>query len=64
MKETVKVDYEQLMTNLVMAENMLEKAKKSLFYGDIGDNEVQIDKDDYNFALKYASEFILESCID
>lgn len=38
MKETVKVDYEKLMTNLVIAENLLEKAKKSLFYGDIGDN--------------------------
>lgn len=64
MKETIKVDYEQLMTNLVMAENLLEKAKKSLFYGDIGDNEVQIDKSDYNFALEYASKFILESHID
>ena len=64
MKETIKVDYEQLMTNLVMAENLLEKAKKSLFYGDIGDNEVKIDKSDYNNALKYASEFILESRID
>ncbi|AIF54422.1 hypothetical protein LDB17_047 [Lactobacillus phage Ld17] len=64
MKETVKVDYEKLMTNLVMAENLLEKAKKSLFYGDIGDNEVQMDKDDYNFALKYASKFILESIIE
>ena len=64
MKETVNVDYEKLMTNLVMAENMLEKAKKSLFYGDIGDNEVQMDKDDYNFALKFASKFILESIIE
>lgn len=64
MKETVKVDYEKLMTDLVMAENLLEKAKKSLFYGDIGDNEVQMDKDDYNFALKYASKFILESIIE
>lgn len=64
MKETVKVDYEKLMTDLVMAENLLEKAKKSLFYGDIGDNKVQMDKDDYNFALKYASKFILESIIE
>lgn len=64
MKETVKVDYEKLMTDLVMAENLLEKAKKSLFYGDIGDNTVQMDKDDYNFALKYASKFILESIIE
>lgn len=64
MKETVNVDYEKLMTNLVMAENMLEKAKKSLFYGDIGDNEVQMDKDDYNFALKFASKFIIESIIE
>lgn len=31
MKETVKVDYEKLMTNLVMAENLLEKAKKISF---------------------------------
>ena len=64
MKEKVKVDYEKLMTNLVIAENLLEKAKKSLFYGDIGDNEVQMDKDDYNFTLKYASKFILESIIE
>lgn len=63
MKETVKVDYEKLMTDLVMAENLLEKAKKSLFYGDVGDNEVQMDTDDYNFALKFASKFILESII-
>lgn len=65
MKETVNVDYEKLMTNLVMAENMLEKAKKSLFYGDVGDNnEVQMDKDDYNFALKFASKLIIESIIE
>ena len=52
----VKTDQEQLLTNLVIAEDLVEKAKKYLRKG-------TIDIDDYNEALKYASKFILESRI-
>ena len=52
----VKPDQEQLLTNLVIAENLVEKAKKYLRKG-------TIDIEDYNEALKYASKFILESRI-
>ena len=52
----VKPDQEQLLTNLVIAENLVEKAKKYLRKG-------IIDINDYNNALKYASKFILESRI-
>ena len=53
----IKADQEQLITNLVIAEDLVEKAKKYLRKG-------TIDIKDYNEALKYASEFILESRID
>lgn len=53
----IKADQEQLMTNLVMAEDLLKKAKKELSEGK------EIDVKDYNEALKYASKFILESLI-
>lgn len=53
----IKADQEQLITNLVIAEGLVEKAKKYLRKG-------TIDIKDYNNALKYASEFILESRID
>lgn len=53
----IKADQEQLITNLVIAEDLVEKAKKYLRKG-------TIDIKDYNNALKYASEFILESRID
>ena len=52
----VKPDQEQLLTNLVIAEDLVEKAKKYLRKG-------TIDIKDYNDALKYASKFILESQI-
>lgn len=52
----VKPDQEQLLTNLVIAEDLIEKAKKYIRKG-------TIDIDDYNEALKYASKFILESQI-
>lgn len=50
----VKVNQEQLITNLVIAEDLIEKAKKYLRNG-------TIDIKDYNDALRYASKFILES---
>lgn len=53
----IKVDQEQLITNLVIAEDLVEKAKKYIRKG-------SIDIKDYNNALKYASEFILESRIE
>lgn len=53
----VKADQEQLITNLVIAEDLVEKAKKYLRKG-------SIDIKDYNNALKYASKFILESRIE
>lgn len=52
----VRPNQEQLLTNLVIAEDLVEKAKKYLRKG-------TIDIDDYNKALKYASKFILESQI-
>lgn len=52
----IKPDQEQLLTNLVIAEDLVEKAKKYLRKG-------TIDINDYNEALKYASKFILESKI-
>lgn len=52
----VKPDQEQLLTNLVIAEDLVEKAKKYILKG-------TIDINDYNEALKYASKFILESQI-
>lgn len=52
----VKADQEQLLTNLVIAEDLIEKAKKYLRKGGI-------DVKDYNEVLKYASKFILESRI-
>lgn len=52
----IKPDQEQLLTNLVIAEDLLEKAKKYLRKG-------TIDIKDYNEALKYASKFIIESQI-
>ena len=54
----IKADQEQLITNLVMAEDLLKKAKKELSEGK------EIDVKNYNNALKYASKFILESRID
>lgn len=53
----VKPDQGQLLTNLVIAENLVEKAKKYLCKG-------TIDIKDYDEALKYASKFILESRIN
>ena len=53
----VKPDQEQLLTNLVIAEDLIEKAKKYVYKG-------TIDIKDYNNALKYASKFILESRIN
>ena len=50
----IKPDQEQLLTNLVIAEDLVEKAKIYLRKG-------TIDIEDYNEALKYASKFILES---
>lgn len=47
----------QLMTNLVMAEDLLNKAKKELTEGK------EVDVKNYNKALKYASKFILKSRI-
>lgn len=47
----------QLMTNLVMAEDLLNKAKKELTEGK------EIDVNNYNKALEYASKFIIESRI-
>ena len=52
----IKPDQEQLLTNLVIAEDLVEKAKIYLRKG-------AIDIEDYNEALKYASKFILESRI-
>ena len=51
-----KVNQEQLLTNLVIAEDLVEKAKKYLIKG-------TIDVNDYNNALKYASKFIINSRI-
>lgn len=45
----------QLMTNLVIAENLLNKAKKELSEGKV------VNVKYYNETLKYASKFILES---
>lgn len=53
----IKADQERLITNLVIAEDLVEKAKKYLRKG-------TIDIKDYNNALKYASKFILESRIE
>lgn len=52
----IKHDQEQLLTNLVIAEDLVEKAKNYLRKG-------TIDINDYNEALKYASKFIIESQI-
>lgn len=52
----IKTDREQLVTNLVIAEDLIGKAQKYLHKG-------IIDINDYNNALKYASKFILESRI-
>lgn len=52
----IKPDQEQLITNLVIAEDLVGKAKKHIRKG-------TIDIDDYNKALKYASKFILDSRI-
>ena len=52
----IKPDQEQLLTNLVIAEDLVEKAKKYLIKG-------TIDVNDYNNALKYASKFIIDSRI-
>lgn len=55
--EVLKMEALQLMTNLVMAEDLLNKAKKELSEGK------EIDVKNYNKALKYVSKFILESRI-
>ena len=47
----------QIITNLVMAEDLLSKAKKQLSEGKVVDIKY------YNETLKYASKFILESQI-
>ena len=47
----IKPDQEQLLTNLVIAEDLVEKAKNYLRKGTINIK-------DYNDALKYASKFI------
>lgn len=47
----------QLMMNLVMAEDLLNKAKKQLSEGKL------VDVKYYNETLKYVSKFILESQI-
>lgn len=52
----IKTDREQLITNLVIAKDLVDKAQKYLHKG-------MIDINDYNNALKYASKFILESKI-
>lgn len=52
----IKTNQEQLIANLVIAEDLVDKAQKYLHKG-------IIDINDYNNALKYASEFILESKI-
>ena len=52
----IKPDQEQLLTNLVIAEDLVDKAKKYLIKG-------TIDVNDYNNALKYASKFIIDSRI-
>ena len=52
----IKPDQEQLLTNLVIAEDLVDKAKKYLIKG-------TIDVNDYNNALKYASKFIIDSQI-
>lgn len=53
----VKVDQEQLITNLVIAEDLIEKAKKYLSKG-------TIDINDYNDTLKHASKFVLDCTIN
>lgn len=52
----IKPDQEQLLTNSVIAEDLIEKAKKCL-------NRGTVDIEDYNKDLKYASKFILDSRI-
>ena len=52
----IKPDQEQLLTNLVIAEDLVDKAKKYLIKG-------TIDVNDYNNALKYASKLIIDSQI-
>lgn len=53
----VKLDQEQLLMNLVIAEDLIEKANKYVRKG-------TIDIKDYNDALKHASNFILDSIIN
>lgn len=52
----ITADREQLIANFVIAEDLIEKAKKYICKG-------TIDIKDYNNALKYASKLILESRI-
>ena len=59
MIETVDIDYEELMKRLIMAENLLERAKTELWRTEGG----QMKKDDYNSTLEFASRVILESKI-
>lgn len=58
-------NYEQLFTNLVMAGDLVDKAKKQIFVS--GDpyfgKATEMNKQEYNKALEYASKLILESRI-
>ena len=60
MIETVDIDYEELMTRLIMAENLLERAKTELWRTE----GVQMKKDDYNSTLEFARRVLLESKIN
>lgn len=59
MIETVDIDYEELMERLIMAENLLERAKTELWRTE----GVQMKKDDYNSTLEFARRVLLESKI-
>lgn len=60
MIETVDIDYEELMERLIMAENLLERAKTELWRTE----GAQMKKDDYNSTLEFARRVLLESKID
>lgn len=60
MIETVDIDYEELMKRLIMAENLLERAKTELWRTD----GAQMKKDDYNSTLEFARLVLLESKIN
>ncbi|AGW43720.1 hypothetical protein phiLdb_00043 [Lactobacillus phage phiLdb] len=59
-KETVKINYDELMFNLDLAREYLAEANNELALT----KGVDMEKDKYNAALKFASTLILDSRIN